>query len=203
VFNSLAAASLRERGDASSKRPWDDSHPLPVESCMVPPATTTEHGAKERVREFWEVEACDSIDAKAPQGAREYFDQVELRRYELEPFIPEYVAFNLRARSVRSRSVLASAPTSSASHAQAQSSPEWTSRCMRWSSFAAASSSRGSRGDVRDRKLRSIFGGLEDLRVEHVPTIYDEKFAGPLARLVPRFGWFVVVRGRTASEPIP
>jgi SAM-dependent methyltransferase len=46
-------------------------------------------------------------------------------------------------------------------------------------------------------ELRRAFVGLEDLRVEHVGTPYDRRFAGPLAALSGRrLGWFLVVRGR-------
>lgn len=33
------------------------------------------------------------MHGEAPEGTREYFDQIERRRYELEPFIPEYADF--------------------------------------------------------------------------------------------------------------
>jgi SAM-dependent methyltransferase len=46
-------------------------------------------------------------------------------------------------------------------------------------------------------ELRRAFAGLEDLRVEHVGTPYDRRFAGPLTALTGRrLGWFLVVRGR-------
>jgi len=48
---------------------------------------------KSRVRKFWEDEPCGSVHGEAPEGTREYFDQIEQRRYELEPFIPEYARF--------------------------------------------------------------------------------------------------------------
>jgi SAM-dependent methyltransferase len=48
---------------------------------------------KERVRGFWNRTPCGSAHADAPEGTREYFDQVERRRYELEPFIPVFADF--------------------------------------------------------------------------------------------------------------
>jgi ubiquinone/menaquinone biosynthesis C-methylase UbiE len=48
---------------------------------------------KQRVREFWEDEPCGSAHADAPEGTKEYFDQVERTRNELEPFIPSYADF--------------------------------------------------------------------------------------------------------------
>ena len=45
---------------------------------------------KEAVRQFWSRTPCGSWDATAPEGTPEYFEQVERRRYELEPFIHRY-----------------------------------------------------------------------------------------------------------------
>jgi SAM-dependent methyltransferase len=56
--------------------------------------------------------------------------------------------------------------------------------------------SEGTKG-YTVRELRRVFAGLEGLRVEHVGTPYDRRFAGPLAALTGRWlGWFLVVRGR-------
>ncbi|HEX4838489.1 MAG TPA: class I SAM-dependent methyltransferase [Solirubrobacteraceae bacterium] len=49
--------------------------------------------AKEQVRSFWNRTPCGSWDATAPEGTREYYDQIEARRYELEPFIHRYAEF--------------------------------------------------------------------------------------------------------------
>ena len=48
---------------------------------------------KERVKEFWEREPCGTKTAAAAPGTAEFFVQIERRRYELEPFIPELAAF--------------------------------------------------------------------------------------------------------------
>lgn len=48
---------------------------------------------KEAVRQFWSRTPCGSWDATAPEGTPEYFEQVERRRYELEPFIHRYAEF--------------------------------------------------------------------------------------------------------------
>lgn len=48
---------------------------------------------KERVRAFWEDEPCGTKTADAQPGTREFFEQVERRRYELEPFIPAFAEF--------------------------------------------------------------------------------------------------------------
>lgn len=49
--------------------------------------------AKEQVRSFWSRTPCGSWDASAPEGTREYYDQIEARRYQLEPFIHRYADF--------------------------------------------------------------------------------------------------------------
>ena len=52
---------------------------------------------KGQVRKFWERTPCGSWDASAPEGTKEYFDQVEARRYELEPFIHRFADFGSTA----------------------------------------------------------------------------------------------------------
>jgi SAM-dependent methyltransferase len=52
---------------------------------------------KDEVRSFWDRTPCGSWDATAPEGTREYFEQIEARRYELEPFIPAYADFESTA----------------------------------------------------------------------------------------------------------
>ncbi len=49
---------------------------------------------KDEVRSFWSRTPCGSWDATAPEGTREYYDQIEARRYELEPFIRGYAEFD-------------------------------------------------------------------------------------------------------------
>jgi len=49
---------------------------------------------KERVRAFWEEEPCGTKTAEAEPGTRAFFEQVERRRYELEPFIPAFAEFD-------------------------------------------------------------------------------------------------------------
>jgi ubiquinone/menaquinone biosynthesis C-methylase UbiE len=48
---------------------------------------------KDQVRGFWSRTPCGSKDATAPEGTPEYFEEIEIRRYELEPFIPEFAGF--------------------------------------------------------------------------------------------------------------
>jgi 2-polyprenyl-3-methyl-5-hydroxy-6-metoxy-1,4-benzoquinol methylase len=44
----------------------------------------------ERVREYWNRRPCNLRHSTAPLGTREYFDQVEARKYLVEPHIPGF-----------------------------------------------------------------------------------------------------------------
>ncbi len=48
---------------------------------------------KREVHRFWTATPCGSGDAMAPEGTREYYEQVEQRRYEREPFICRFADF--------------------------------------------------------------------------------------------------------------
>ena len=48
---------------------------------------------KQEVRSFWEAEPCGVEHAEAPEGTREFYDQIEARRNELEPFIGRFARF--------------------------------------------------------------------------------------------------------------
>ena len=54
---------------------------------------TAPEETKSRVRAFWEDEPCGSVHGSAPEGTKKYFDEIERRRYELEPFIAEMADF--------------------------------------------------------------------------------------------------------------
>jgi 2-polyprenyl-3-methyl-5-hydroxy-6-metoxy-1,4-benzoquinol methylase len=43
-----------------------------------------------RVREYWNQRPCNLRHSQAPLGSREYFDQVEARKYTVEPHIPGF-----------------------------------------------------------------------------------------------------------------
>lgn len=43
-----------------------------------------------RVREYWNQRPCNLRHSPAPVGSREYFDQVEARKYTVEPHIPGF-----------------------------------------------------------------------------------------------------------------
>src|SRR5215204_6784204 len=57
------------------------------------PTTESPSRLKRRVQQFWDETPCGSKHAEAPEGSRYLFEQVERRRYELEPFIPTYADF--------------------------------------------------------------------------------------------------------------
>lgn len=68
--------------------------------------------------------------------------------------------------------------------------------------LAESIESEGTKGYTQ-RQLREMFGGLEDLRVESVVTMYDKRYFGPLTTITGnRFGWFRVIRGRRRREEI-
>jgi ubiquinone/menaquinone biosynthesis C-methylase UbiE len=56
--------------------------------------------------------------------------------------------------------------------------------------------SQGMKAYTR-REVETLFGGLEDVRIQRVGTPYDRRVAGPIAALTgERLGWFIVVNGR-------
>ena len=55
--------------------------------ALLSTTPTAAQETKSRVRKFWEDEPCGSVHGSAPEGTKEYFDEIERRRYELEPFI--------------------------------------------------------------------------------------------------------------------
>lgn len=47
----------------------------------------------ERVRDFWNARPCNVNHSPRPVGTREYFDEVEQRKYFVEPHIPGFAEF--------------------------------------------------------------------------------------------------------------
>jgi hypothetical protein len=47
----------------------------------------------ERVREYWNQRPCNIRHSTQPVGTREYFDEVEARKYRVEPHMPEFAEF--------------------------------------------------------------------------------------------------------------
>jgi len=48
----------------------------------------------EHVRDFWNARPCNIRHSDKPVGSREYFDEVERRKYFVEPHIPEFAEFS-------------------------------------------------------------------------------------------------------------
>ena len=48
----------------------------------------------DRVRDFWNARPCNIRHSNKPFGTREYFDEVERRRYFVEPHIPTFADFD-------------------------------------------------------------------------------------------------------------
>jgi 2-polyprenyl-3-methyl-5-hydroxy-6-metoxy-1,4-benzoquinol methylase len=46
-----------------------------------------------RVRDYWNARPCNLRHSTAPVGTKEYFDQVEARKYFVEPHIPRFAEF--------------------------------------------------------------------------------------------------------------
>jgi SAM-dependent methyltransferase len=46
-----------------------------------------------RVRDYWNARPCNVRHSLAPIGTKEYFDQVETRKYLVEPHIPKFAEF--------------------------------------------------------------------------------------------------------------
>lgn len=47
----------------------------------------------ERVRDYWDARPCNFRHSRAVPGSREYFDEVEARKYKVEPHIPGFAEF--------------------------------------------------------------------------------------------------------------
>ncbi len=47
----------------------------------------------EDVRAYWDARPCNIRHSRAPIGSREYFDEVEARKYLVEPHIPDFAQF--------------------------------------------------------------------------------------------------------------
>lgn len=45
------------------------------------------------VRDFWNARPCNIRHSKAPVGSRQYFDEVEAKKYRVEPHIPTFAQF--------------------------------------------------------------------------------------------------------------
>lgn len=48
----------------------------------------------DEVREFWDARPCNVRHSSKPQGTREYFDEVEQKKFTAEPHIPAFCEFD-------------------------------------------------------------------------------------------------------------
>jgi len=55
--------------------------------------TDFENVSVERVRDYWNRRPCNIRHSEAPVGSKEYFDEVEARKYYVEPHIPAFADF--------------------------------------------------------------------------------------------------------------
>jgi SAM-dependent methyltransferase len=56
-------------------------------------SATFDETSIDRVREYWNSRPCNLRHSPAPVGSREYFDQVEARKYLVEPHIPGFAEY--------------------------------------------------------------------------------------------------------------
>ena len=47
----------------------------------------------DRVASYWDAQPCNSRHSSQPQGSRAYFDEIEARRYFVQPHIPRFAEF--------------------------------------------------------------------------------------------------------------
>ena len=60
---------------------------------MTTPQTIQVNPSLSAVRDYWNARPCNIRHSQAPKGTREYFDQVEARKYMVEPHIPGFADF--------------------------------------------------------------------------------------------------------------
>ena len=84
-------------------------------------ATSFDRVPVERVRDYWNRRPCNIRHSPKPVGSKEYFDEVEARKYFVEPHIPGVRRSSRNGReSACSRSAAGSGPTRSTSRATAR-----------------------------------------------------------------------------------
>src|ERR1700757_4710592 len=68
----------------------DRRHSLPIESETM---MDFSHITVDAVRTYWDRRPCNIRHSPRPVGTREYFDEVEARKYFVEPHIPQFAQF--------------------------------------------------------------------------------------------------------------
>jgi SAM-dependent methyltransferase len=66
---------------------------LNTREAMMPGEAILQKGPIERVQEFWDRRPCNIRHSPREVGTREYFDEVENRKYFVEPHIPRFAEF--------------------------------------------------------------------------------------------------------------
>ena len=151
-------------------------------------------GTKDEVKRFWSRTPCGSWDATAPEGTREYFAQIEGRRYELEPFIKRFADFG----STAGQSVLEIGVGLGTDHVQfARAGAELHGVDLTEKSVGLVARRfelEGLRSELRVADAENL--GVDCAAIEKVATPYDAEYAGGLARVTGRFlGFFMIIRG--------
>jgi hypothetical protein len=109
----------------------------------------------DRVQDYWNSRPCNIRHSTAPVGAKEYFDQVEARKYFVEYHIPGLRTSNAGAAKKSWKSAVASArDTINFALAGAQV-PPWTSPKNRWSWRVSAPPSGATRLSCYGRASRA------------------------------------------------
>src|SRR5690348_5388762 len=55
----------------------------------------------DKVREYWNKRPCNLKHSDKPIGTKEYFDEVEIKKYRVEPHIPGFARFEVRCLTQR------------------------------------------------------------------------------------------------------
>jgi 2-polyprenyl-3-methyl-5-hydroxy-6-metoxy-1,4-benzoquinol methylase len=63
-------------------------------SATLGDSATFSETSIDRVRDYWNGRPCNLRHSPAPVGSREYFDQVEARKYLVEPHIPGFADYS-------------------------------------------------------------------------------------------------------------
>jgi SAM-dependent methyltransferase len=63
-------------------------------NLLLPGTTILEDTTIEKVANYWNRQPCNIKHSKSEYGTRKYFDEVEIRKYYVEPHIKEFADFN-------------------------------------------------------------------------------------------------------------
>jgi hypothetical protein len=82
--------------DVTSRSEVEDGEPLWDTSNLQTSKRTRNFSEVEidEVKEFWDKRPCNIRHSKAPMGSKQYFDEVQERKYFVEPHIPGFAEFD-------------------------------------------------------------------------------------------------------------